>query len=129
MRKLFISIFATIPLLAHGQQIAGAIDGDYIGSVDGGNASLRTIVLDAEKGVVAASVSVWSNSCSGEVTGIGRINKNVLSIQPYTKDSNDNCVITVTFDKTGKKAKMNDRDCMGYHGASCSFDGALSKKK
>lgn len=128
MLRISLILLVMLPVMAHAQ-LAGNIEGDYEGSGEG-NISLRTIVLDTETGMVAASLGVGSRGCGGAFVGTGKLKNNVLKISPYKKEEGaESCIITVTFDKTGKKASVNEDDCMYYHGAACSFNGQLKKKR
>jgi len=92
--------------------------------------SLRTLVLDSETGVIAASASVGANSCSGSIAGIGKIKGDILQIKPYVKvEDGEDCVLTVKFDKGRKKATVTEENCSLYHGASCGWEGQSVTKK
>ena len=86
--------------------------------------SLDLIALDSATGVIAASTTVVQGSCSGSVAGVGKVVKSVLTFSPYAKiDSEDACVITVTFDPKRNAAKVEGSSCMKHSGAACGWEG------
>lgn len=86
--------------------------------------SLDLIALDSQAGVIAASTTVVQGSCSGSVSGVGKIVKDVLTFSPFTKiDDDDACVITVTFDEKKNSAKVKGASCMMHSGAACGWEG------
>lgn len=90
---------------------------------------LRTIVLDAETGDIAASTEVVIPPCSGQIAGLGKLEENTLRFTPYTKTAGGKeCVISVRFNKTGKIGVISEENCSDYHGASCGWEGANLKK-
>lgn len=55
--------------------------------------------------------------------------KNVLTFSPYTKiDSEDVCVITVTFDAKKNTAKVEGSSCMRHSGAACGWEGDILRR-
>lgn len=86
---------------------------------------LKTIVLDSEKGVVAASAAITAGSCSGTIAGLGKMNRKTLLIEPYTKvEGGEQCVLQVEFDPKWGRAKIKEgQGCAAYHGAACSWEG------
>ncbi len=109
---------------------ASKVEGDYDSPGDG-LVSLKTILLNEEKKVFAAKVVTASpRGCTGEFSGTGTLQGSVLTLAPTEKDgSAGQCSITLTFDKTGSKAKVQEDKCSDYHGMNCSFDGEVSKKR
>lgn len=86
--------------------------------------SLDLIALDSESGIIAASTTVVQGSCSGSVAGVGKVINNVLTFSPYTKvDKDDACVISVTFDKKKRTAKVEGASCSMHSGAACGWEG------
>lgn len=91
--------------------------------------SLDLIALDSESGVIAATTTVVQGSCSGSVAGVGKVVKNVLTFSPYTKvEKDDACVITVTFDKQKKTAKVEGASCSMHSGAACGWEGDIVRR-
>jgi len=39
------------------------------------------------------------------------------------------CVVSVTFDKTGKTATISESGCLSFHGAACAFEGKLTSAR
>lgn len=127
------STLAAPPLFAQSRPPAGLmpimVQGDYEGR-GGGELSMRTLVLDDYKGVVAANIGVGTRGCAGNFTGIGELKGNTLRLRPYTREPESAaCMITVTFDASGKTAAMEESSCLFYHGAACEFSGKLIKKR
>ena len=101
------------------------IDGKFQSSVT----TLELIPLDPEVGVIAASTSVILGSCSGTVSGIGKMTGNELKFTPYAKlDAKDVCAVRVVFDKQRKTAKILGENCSAYSGASCGWEGDTIKR-
>lgn len=130
---LLAAMLIAPPILAQTRPPAGIlptmIQGDYEGR-GGGELSMRTLVLDDVKGIVAAGIGVGTRGCAGNFTGIGEIKGNTLRLRPYVKEPESaTCMITVTFDPNGKTAAMEESSCLFYHGAACEFSGKLTKKR
>ncbi len=101
------------------------IDGKFQSSVT----TLELIPLDPEAGVIAASTTVVLGSCSGTVSGIGKMAGNELKFTPYAKqDAKDACTVKVTFDKQRKTARVVGENCSAYSGASCGWEGDTIKR-
>ncbi|MEW9586978.1 hypothetical protein [Paraburkholderia sp. DGU8] len=130
MKKVFLALAFAMPLAAYAQVTPYAVEGDFTGRGDGGDMSLRTITADSDKGLVVAHAEVGAQGCAGDFVGIGQLKGNSLRLSPFVKDSDTaSCVVTVSFDKTGKKAKVSEDGCMSFHGAACDFDGQVTKKR
>jgi hypothetical protein len=106
------------------------IEGDYSGRGEG-ELSMKTIILDNEKGIVAVSAFTGiPNGCSGTIAGIGKFVGDTLTFNSYTKEEgSENCVVQVNFDKNRKSGKISEQNCSAFHGAACAFDGKLIKKR
>lgn len=128
MKLITVSLLMAIPALATAQNVR-LVDGDYEGKADGGAMSLRTIVADSDKGVVVARASVGAAGCAGDFVGIGQVKGNVLRLSPFVKEEGVACVVSATFDRTGKKVTVTEDGCSYYHGAACSFDGSGTKRR
>lgn len=64
---------------------------------------LQVIVLDSEKGIVAAKASIVQGHCSGNVAGLGKVSGRKLTIQPYIKlEGSEGCNLLVEFDEKWK---------------------------
>lgn len=89
-------------------------------------------------GMLTGEIRVTTFGCDGTFTGSGHPNGTVLELRHADRwalppaDSKATpppaCVITITFDKTGKKASVSESDCAGNHGSSCSFNGVIKAK-
>jgi hypothetical protein len=130
MKRILLALAFAMPVAVLAQVPPYAAEGDFSGRGDGGDMSLRTITADSDKGTVVAHVDVGAQGCAGDFVGIGQLKGNALRLSPFVKDSdNASCVVTVSFDKTGKKAKVSEDGCTSFHGASCGFDGQVTKKR
>src|SRR3569832_2304521 len=92
---------------------------------------IHVVLLDASKGVAAASVAVSQGSCSGSVAGIGAIDAKKLTFAPYNKVQREEaCSVSIEFDSQWRQVKVTDNgQCVLYHGASCSWTGQGASKK
>jgi len=111
-------------------QYAFPIEGEFSGKGEG-ELSLRTIVLDNEKGIVAASAFTGiTGGCSGTIAGIGKYTAGTLKFTNYTKEEGtDNCTVTIVFDKSSKNGRMSESNCSEFHGPGCAFDGKIKMKR
>lgn len=121
-----------LALLSSNANATYEIEGDYSGHGEG-DLSMRIIVLDNEKGIVAVSASTGTGGCSGTIAGVGNYIGNTLKFGNYTKEEGaENCMVNVTF-KDGKKGKkvgeISEENCSYFHGAACAFDGNILKNK
>lgn len=130
MRTGILGVLAVVIGSAAAQaQAAPDIEGNYAGEGEG-SLYVRTLILDPETGTLAASASVGSARCAGGFVGIGDLKGNVLVLRPWRKEEGaESCLVTLTFDKTGKTATIGEADCQYYHGAACAFEGKLAKKR
>ncbi|WP_323697060.1 hypothetical protein [Thiorhodovibrio litoralis] len=118
----FLALFSTNVLSAY------QIEGDYSGSGEG-ELSLRTIVLENEKGVVAVSAFTGiPNACSGTVSGVGNFNENRSDFTNYTGvNDSELCTVTIHFNDSGDIGEMSESNCSYFHGPGCAFFGQLKK--
>jgi hypothetical protein len=101
------------------------------GTFSSDSAELTTILLDKEKGVIAASAEVVQGACSDSLSGIGTIKGKTVRLEPYTKlPGSEKCALEITFSPDWKKAKLVEvESCSAYHGASCGWEGQEVKRK
>ena len=126
MKKSIIALFLlSISTLAFSQYTQ--TEGYYSGQ----GASLRIVVFDISKGVVAASTGVTQGSCAGSIAGMGQFVGRTLTITPYEKyEQAPNCKIKVVFDQKCQHAKIDtDGDCAYYSGAACTWEGQTVAKQ
>lgn len=127
MRIRFLACFAAIAVIpaAHAQYMLAE------GVFTSKTAELKTIVLDVEKGVVAASATVAQGSCSGTIAGIGTMNDTTLLIKPYVKaEGGEQCVLQAKFDANWERVKIAEgKGCAAYHGAACGWEGQTVKRR
>jgi hypothetical protein len=102
------------------------VEGNY-SSTNG--VSLQVIVLDIEKGDVAATTTVVQGACSGTVAGLGKVVGRKMTFTPFAKEANgEACTITVEFDKPFKRGKIKGDSCMVYSGTACGWEGSAVTK-
>lgn len=127
MRNIFVSLF--LFLLFNAQVLAqyAQLGNNYKSK----NTSLTIILLDDEKGDVAASTTVVQGSCSGSITGLGQVKGKKLTFTPYMKaDSKKTCVVSVEFNNSFASGEIVASDgCHYYSGASCGWEGDVVKKQ
>lgn len=101
------------------------------GTFSAPGADLKVIVLDSDKGIVAASSNIVLGACAGEISGLGKIKGKTILIEPYVKEEGgEKCVLRAEFDAAWKRVKLIEGDyCTYYHGASCGWEGQQLKRK
>jgi len=68
--------------------------------------------------------SQLGNSCTGDVTGTGKLKSGSEKI---IMETSSGCKITLEF--TGTLVSVQESaDCKSYHGTDCSFDGVYFKQ-
>jgi hypothetical protein len=108
--------------------LAAKIGGDWTGGT-AWKIDLTVLILDVEGGDVAADLTVGSPRCSGRITGLGKLEGNVLTLRPFKIEAGEACTIKITFDHGEKKAKVSEEGCSYYHGAECTFEGPVTKNR
>ncbi|WP_194727029.1 hypothetical protein [Noviherbaspirillum malthae] len=126
MKNIVIILFLSFVTFNSYAQFS-AVEGEYSSATT----HLQVIVLDSEKGIVAAKASVVQGSCSGNIAGIGRVLERKIMIEPYIKlEGSEGCNLLVEFDSKWKTATVLENDyCMGFHGASCGWEGQSVTKR
>lgn len=113
------TVFPLLLLFAAGPAWAEPLpDGRYSGSDSGADLELRV------KGKTA-SVHAASGGCAGEVAG--KLSEAGAGKWLITAPAapGEICKIRIERDKGGSLALLEERGCGFWHGASCSFDGAV----
>ncbi|TWT13721.1 hypothetical protein [Reyranella sp. CPCC 100927] len=140
MRK--VAVLCLGMLSAFGVLVAGvqAQQYTYIGGLyESEMVSLRLLLLDSASGDVAWESSVRSPGgpgCAGGASGLGKMVGGTLELRPYKReDGAGACVISVTFsiaraanNRSPRSATLSERDCLYYHGASCGWEGEVTRK-
>ena len=105
------------------------LEGDWSGSGEG-RLSMRTIVLDEERGLIAAGLEVSAKQCFGKFAGTGTLKGNVLKLSSASRDAGmRKCVVTLTFERGGQRATIDENECLPYPGAACGFSGTLARRR
>lgn len=125
-RSVLVFLFASVTMSSSHAQFM-RVEGAFASK----SVELKTLILDPEKGVVAASTTVTEGACSGSIAGIGKMNGKTLLIEPYVKaEGGEQCVLQVSFDPKWSRAKVTEgKGCVPYHGAACSWEGQELKRK
>jgi hypothetical protein len=94
-----------------------------------GQLRLRLIVLDAERGTVAAALTVGSSQCSGGLDSLGQWQQGTLVLKPYRPEPDAAaCEVRVRVDANGRQAGVSETGCGAYRGAACVFEGQLQAR-
>ena len=94
-----------------------------------GQLQLRLIVLDAERGTVAAALTVGSPQCSGGLDSRGQWQQGTLVLKPYRPEPDAAaCEVRVRVDANGRQAWVSETGCGAYRGAACVFEGQLQAR-
>lgn len=94
-----------------------------------GQLQLRLIVLDTERGVVAAALTVGSPQCSGGLDSLGQWQRGTLVLKPYRPEPDAAaCEVQVRVDADGRRAWVSETGCGAYRGAACVFEGQLQAR-
>lgn len=128
MRMLPLVLAFGLASVSAKDYLAAKIGGDWSGK-GAWNLDMTLIVLDVIEGAVAADLTVGNRDCSGGIAGLGKLRGNVLTLTPYKKEEGgEACVVTITFDASGKAASVSESQCGYYHGAACEFRGSIKRK-
>jgi hypothetical protein len=100
------------------------------GDFNSENMHARTTLLDDENGILVISTEITLGSCSGSVTGIGKILDRKFAFTPYVKaEDNLNCKFIGEFSQNWDKLTITESEgCTFYHGASCGWEGYTAVK-
>lgn len=110
---------------------ASRLAGEWQGPALVGQLQLRLIVLDAERGVVAAALTVGSAQCSGGLDSLGQWQAptSTLVLKPYRPEPDAAaCEVRVRVDGRGRQAWVSETACGAYRGAGCVFEGQLQAR-
>src|SRR3989344_2789641 len=89
-----------------------------------GQLQLRLIVLDAERGAVAAALTVGSPQCSGGLDSLGQWQRGTLVLKPYRPEPDAAaCEVQVRVDADGRRAWVSETGWGAEPGAACVFEG------
>lgn len=131
MKYLMFICLLSLSFCVNASDEASEIEGKYENE---NGLSMSITVLDDETGVVAVSAVTFNEGhCLGKIAGIGRYVDKTLKFSPYNEEvGTENCLISISF-KDGKKGKKLGTisevgDCSYFHGASCNFNGKLTRK-
>lgn len=118
MKKLMYALLF-FSLRAHGQFMQA--EGDFLSP----STRIKTLLLDPEKGIVAASATITEGPCSGHLAGIGKISGRILLLEPYVKvEGGEQCLLQIVFNPKWTKGKITEgKTCTVYHGVACGWEG------
>ncbi|UTY58320.1 hypothetical protein [Massilia sp. erpn] len=125
MMKNFIPALLLISLNSHAQFMQA--EGEFSSK----STHLKTLLLDPEQGIVAASATITEGACLGRIAGVGKIHGRTLLLKPYVKaEGGEQCVLQISFDQKWAKGKVVEgKNCAAYHGASCGWENQEVRRK
>lgn len=69
------------------------------------------------------------NECTGELRGLTKpAGARALVLTNKEKGSEEACTLTLRFDPDRKRVRMEEQGCGDFHGTSCAFGGALTRR-
>ncbi|GJE41587.1 hypothetical protein [Methylobacterium soli] len=104
-------------------------EGRYQGRGDG-RLDLQVFDLGDGSGAhfVVAGTAV-PNECTGELRGLAKPSgQGSLVLTRKESGSEEACTLTLRFGPDRKRARMEEQGCGDFHGTSCAFDGALTRR-
>jgi hypothetical protein len=69
-----------------------------------------------------SAVKTVTKSCLGDVGGVARVTGRAVVLEE------DGCVLNITFSRNYTRAYIREKNCRHWHGANCTFDGALIRQ-
>lgn len=67
--------------------------------------------------------------CTGELRGLAKpAGPGALALTRKDSGSDEVCTLTLRFGPDRKRVRMEERGCGDFHGTSCAFDGALTRR-
>ena len=106
-----------------------SLEGSFHGFGEG-ELELQIVALDFEShqfGVAAKTGD--AHGCSGDLRGIAKAIDAATLVLAKKKEADRSCRLTLKFSDAFRKVTVSGDDCSFFHGASCSFDGTLDRKK
>jgi hypothetical protein len=127
MKIGYVAIIGMTQILLCSSSFAQQPDfaGKYAGKAGGYSWSADIAARKDGKYDVEIDVGSRQPACSGDLTTVGEIRGGKLVTQPPEKD--DKCVVTIS--RNGNGISVSEGDCTMWHGASCSFDSKMSKRR
>ncbi|MCY1644016.1 hypothetical protein [Methylorubrum sp. SL192] len=69
------------------------------------------------------------NECTGELRGLAKPGgAGVLTLNRKGSGSEEICALTLRFGSDRKRVRMEEQGCGDFHGTSCAFAGALTRR-
>lgn len=67
--------------------------------------------------------------CTGALRGLAKpAGPGALMLTSKDSGSDEVCTLTLRFGPDRKRVRMEERGCGDFHGTSCAFDGALTRR-
>lgn len=67
--------------------------------------------------------------CTGELRGLAKpAGPGALVLTRKDRGLDDTCTLTLRFGPDRRRVRMEERGCGDFHGTSCAFDGALTRR-
>jgi hypothetical protein len=115
-------VFGAAFLAAHG---AFAFEGRYVG---GDRTYLQELTIKkSADGGFDVSAFVGKKGCAGSVDASGSAEGDTLKAEAENEVHGGTCVLTLRRTKTG--LRVQEDNCIEFHGASCDFEGVYRKRR
>lgn len=113
-----------LSVLAWSVSAAPAFDGEYEFSEGGYSQSIE---IKKKPNGYSVLMAVGMEGCSGAFEGSGTVEGDTLVAKLDGEDAKDDpCRLRIT--RKGNRLKVEEQECLAWHGASCDFNGTLRKR-
>lgn len=100
--------------------------GTYDGTFEGGTGTVAIAEADAD-GRFKVNLDVGAPGCAGQAEGLAAPAGDAL-VLTLDRGSDDTRVCQVGITRDGDSLEIEERNCLSYHGASCSFAGTAARR-
>ncbi|CAO4132636.1 hypothetical protein [Methylorubrum extorquens] len=126
---LRLGVLVALTVTAMPAQADSPFEGRYQGRGEG---LLNLLVFELGDGsgthFVVAEMAI-PNECTGELRGLAKSGSaGVLVLSRKGSDSEEICTLTLRFGSDRKRVRMEEQGCGDFHGTSCAFAGALTRR-
>jgi hypothetical protein len=126
---LRFGVLVALVVTAVPAQADSRFEGRYQGRGEG---RLSLKVFEARDGTDAHFViaeTAVPDVCTGELIGIGRRSGPSTLVSSHKASGSDEaCTLTLRFGSDRKRVRMEGHGCGDFHGTSCAFVGALTRR-
>ncbi|WP_298951127.1 hypothetical protein [uncultured Methylobacterium sp.] len=126
---LRLGALLTLVLIAAPVHAESPFEGRYQGRGEG-RLNLQVFNLGDGSGThfVVAETAI-PNECTGELRGLAKSGgAGVLLLTRKVSDSEKICTLTLRLSSDRKRVRMEEKNCGDFHGTSCAFDGAMTRR-